>query len=251
LKAIGGINPTDLNLIVFDLEDHIPSLPPQLAFQIQVVVSDKNICRTVIDKGALTCVMSLACWKAIGSPPLNESQNTLKAFNDSGFNPYGVLPSLPITLEGKMVQVEVEVFDAPLDYNLLLGHSWIDSMRAIVSTFFHVVRFPHQGKVVTIDQLAFFNFDTRIGNVPFIVKTPSGYENVCVGLLKDSSLMGTLPIPPPNVPRPSVASINMISTVPHELPMSHDPWIVLDPGDHLRFDDEMSLTPIESAYQAI
>jgi hypothetical protein len=29
-----------------------------------------------------------------------------------------------------MVQVEVEVFDAPLDYNLLLGHSWIDSMRA-------------------------------------------------------------------------------------------------------------------------
>jgi hypothetical protein len=59
--------------------------------------------------------MSLTCWKAIGSPPLNESQNTLKAFNGFGFKPYGVLPSLPITLEGKMVQVEVEVFDAPLD----------------------------------------------------------------------------------------------------------------------------------------
>jgi hypothetical protein len=44
LKAIGGIDPTDTNLIVFDLEDHIPRLPPQLAFQIQVVVSDKNIC---------------------------------------------------------------------------------------------------------------------------------------------------------------------------------------------------------------
>jgi hypothetical protein len=61
LKDIGGIDPTDTNLIVFDLEDHIPGLPAQLAFQIQVVVSDKNICRTVIDKGALTCVMSLAC----------------------------------------------------------------------------------------------------------------------------------------------------------------------------------------------
>jgi hypothetical protein len=101
LKDIGGIDPTDTNLIVFDLEDHIPRLPPQLAFQIQVVVSDKNICRTVIDKGASTCVMSFACWKAIGSPPLNESQNTLKSFNGSGFNPYGVLPSLPVTLEGK------------------------------------------------------------------------------------------------------------------------------------------------------
>jgi hypothetical protein len=82
------------------------------------------------------CVMSVACWKSIGSPPLNESQNTLKAFNGSGFKPYGVLPSLPITLEGKMNQVEVEFFDAPLDYNLLLGRSWIDSMIAVVSIIF-------------------------------------------------------------------------------------------------------------------
>jgi hypothetical protein len=165
LKAIGGIDPTDMNLIVFDLEDHIPRLPPQLAFHIQVVVTDKNIFRTVIDEGASTCVMSLACWKAIDSPPLNESQNTLKAFNGSGFKPYNVLPSFPVTLEGKTVQVEVEVFYAPLDYNLLLGHSWIDSMRVVVSTLFRVVRFPHQGKVVMVDQLAFFNSDTRTGNV--------------------------------------------------------------------------------------
>jgi hypothetical protein len=69
------------------------------------------------------CVMSFACWKAIGSPPLTKSQNTLKAFNGFGFNPYNVLPSFPITLEGKTVQVEVEVFDATLDYNILLGRS--------------------------------------------------------------------------------------------------------------------------------
>jgi hypothetical protein len=195
--------------------------------------------------------MSFACWKAIGSPPLNESQNTLKAFNGSGFKSYGVLPSLSVTLEGKTVQVEVEIFDAPLDYNLLLGRSWIDSMCVVVSTLFHVVRFPHQGKVVTVDQLAFFNSDTHTGNVPFIAKTPLGYENVGVGLLKDSSLMGTFPIPPPNVPCPSVASINMISTVPHELPVSSDPWIVPDQGDHTRFSDVMPLSPVESAYHAI
>jgi hypothetical protein len=160
LKAIGGIDPTDTNLIIFDLEDHIPRLPPQLAFQIQVVVENKNICRTVIDEGASTCVMSITCWKAIGSPALTESHNTLKAFNGTGFKPYGVLPSLSITLEGKSVNVEVEVFDAPLDYNLLLGRSWIDSMHAVVSTLFCVLRFPHQGKVITVDQLAFFNSDS-------------------------------------------------------------------------------------------
>jgi hypothetical protein len=195
--------------------------------------------------------MSFAYWKAIGSPPLNESQNTLKAFNGSGFKPYGVLPSFPVTLAGKTVQVEVEVFDAPLDYNLLLGRSWIDSMRAVVSTLFCVVRFPHQEKVVTVDQLAFFNSDTRTGNVTFIAKIPPGYENVGVGLLKDSSLMGTFPIPPPDVPHPSVASINMISTVPHDLPVSSNPWIVPDPEDHPRFGDVMPFSPVESAYQAI
>jgi hypothetical protein len=252
LKAIGGIDPTDTNLIVFNLEDHIPRLPPQLAFQIQVAVADKSICRTVIDEGASTCVMSFTCWKAIGSPALNESQNTLRAFNDSGFKPYGVLPSLPVTLEGKTVQVEVEGFDTPLDYNLLLGRSWVDSMHAVVSTLFCVVRFPHQGKVVTVDQLAFFNADTHVGNVPFIAKTPLGYENVGVGLLKDSSLMGTFPIPPPpDIPHPFIASVNMISAVPHELPVSVDPWIVPDPGDHVRFGDIMPLSSVESAYQAI
>jgi hypothetical protein len=143
LKAIGGIDPTGTNLIIFDLEYYIPRLPPQLSFQIQVVVQNKNICRTVINQGASTCVMSVICWKAIGSPTLTESHNKLKAFNGTGFKPYDVLPSLSITLEGKLVNVEVEVFDAPFDYNLLLGRSWIDFMRAVVSTIFRVLCFPH------------------------------------------------------------------------------------------------------------
>jgi hypothetical protein len=151
-------------------------------------------------------------------------------------------------LEGKMVQVEVEVFDAPLDYNILLGHSWIDSMRAVVSTLFHVVCFLHQGKVITVDQLAFFNSDTHTGNIPFIAKTPLGYENVSVGLLKESSLMGTFPIPLPDVPHSSIASINMISTSIHGTPASQDPWMVPDPGNHLHYSDEMSLSLVESAY---
>jgi hypothetical protein len=210
LKDIGGIDPTDTNLIIFYLEDHIPRLPPQLAFQIQVIVENKKICQTVMDEGASTYVMFITCWKSIGSSALTKSHNTLKSFNGTRFKPNGVLYSLSITLEGKAVNVEVEVFDAPLDYNLLLGCSWIDSMCAVVSTLFHVICFPHQGNVVIVDQLAFFNSDSRTSNAPFIVKTPPGYENGDVGLLKDSSLMGTFPIPPPDIPTPFFASINMI-----------------------------------------
>jgi hypothetical protein len=44
LKGIGGINLTNTNLIIFDLEDHIPRLPHQLVFQIKVIVENKNIC---------------------------------------------------------------------------------------------------------------------------------------------------------------------------------------------------------------
>jgi len=124
-------------------------------------------------------------------------------------------------------------------------------MRAVVSTLFCVVRFPHQGKVITVDQLAFFNSDTCTSNIHFIVKTPPGYENVGVGLLKDSSLMGTFPIPPPDVPHLFVASINRISTYVRETPASYDPWIVPNPGDHLCYGNQMLLSPIKSAYQAI
>jgi hypothetical protein len=66
--------------------------------------------------------MSITCWKSIGSPKLTKSHNTLKDFNGTWFKSYGVLPSLSIMLEGKVVNVEVEVFYAPLDYNLILGH---------------------------------------------------------------------------------------------------------------------------------
>jgi hypothetical protein len=72
-----------------------------------------------------------------------------------------------------------------------------------------------------------------------------------VGILKDSTLMGTFPIPPPDIPPPFVASINMISTSIHETPASHDPWIVVDPNDYLLYGKQIPLSPVESAYQAI
>jgi hypothetical protein len=181
--------------------------------------------------------MSITCWKYIGSSALTESHNTLKYFNGTRFKPYGVLPTLSIVLEGKMVTVEVEVFDAPLNYNLLLGCSWIDSMRSFFSTLFCVIRFPNQGKFVIVDQLEFFSSDSRTRNIPFIEKTPPGYENVNVGILKDSSLMGTFPIPPTNVPPPFVAFINMILTSVGEIPESYDPWIVSRLEECLHYGD--------------
>ena len=45
-------------------------------------------------------------------------------------------PSLKVYLGGKTIAIEVEVVDAPLDYNLLLGRNWMYSMQAIASSIF-------------------------------------------------------------------------------------------------------------------
>ena len=73
------------------------------------------------------------------------------------FRPHDILPSLKVRLGGKTVAIEVEVVDAPLDYNLLLGRNWMYSMQVIASYLFHVVCFPFNGKIVTIDQMTFKN----------------------------------------------------------------------------------------------
>ena len=58
--------------------------------------------------------MSVACWKAIGSLTPSQSPTTLEAFDGRESCPYGILQRLPISLEGKTVEVEVEVVDANL-----------------------------------------------------------------------------------------------------------------------------------------
>jgi hypothetical protein len=67
----------------------------------------------------------------------------LTAFDDHSFLPHGILPAFSVQLGGKTVEVEVEVVDAPLDYNLLLGHKWTYAMVTVVSSIFYTLFFPH------------------------------------------------------------------------------------------------------------
>lgn len=102
--------------------------------------------------------------------------------------------------------IEVEVLDAPLDYNLLLGRSWTYAMHAVVATVFRLLLFPHKGRIVTIDQLSFSRPDPSSGAsmVPIIDNPQPGTVNVGVGLCP--SLMGTFDYPPPS------SDVKLIST---------------------------------------
>jgi hypothetical protein len=124
LTALGSTETCNLGTIMLYTTDLKPRLSYHVAFQIVVSYPTKfftwNIFRTVVDEGALTCIMSLACWKAIGQPFLSPSPTLLTAFDSHLFRPHDIVPSFPVQLGGKTVCVEVEVVDAPLNYSLLL-----------------------------------------------------------------------------------------------------------------------------------
>jgi hypothetical protein len=89
------------------------------------------------------------------------------------------------------VCIEVEVVDASLDYNLLLGRSWTYAMQVVVVTVFRVLLFPQEGRIKTIDQLSFSRLDPSSGvsTVPMIDNPQPDIINIGFGLCPP--LMGT------------------------------------------------------------
>jgi hypothetical protein len=155
LSTLGSVETCNLETIMLDTTELKPRLPYHVAFWIVMAHPTKsftrNIFRTVVDEGTSTCVMSLACWKAIDQPILSMSPTLLTAFDDHSFRPHGFIPSFPVQLGGKIVCVKFEVVNVPLEYNLLLGRSWTYAMRAVVGTVFWVLLFPHESRIITID----------------------------------------------------------------------------------------------------
>jgi len=121
-------------------------------------------------------------------------------------------------------------------------------MTAVVSSVFRVIKFPHNGKIVTIDQLAYFSSDpTSSQTIQHVGKMTIPYKDVGVGLVKDAGLLGTFPFPPINASS-SFSTIHMITsdTIAYD-----DPWIIPSKSEIDSFGDAMPLSPYEIAYQAV
>ena len=73
----------------------------------------------------------------------------------------GVLENKPKPTTDKdgmdMVLIDMEVVNSQLDYNLLLGCSYMYAMRVVASTIFQLLMFPHDGNIMTIDQLTYYD----------------------------------------------------------------------------------------------
>ena len=70
----------------------------------------------------------------------------------------------------------------PIDFNFLVGHSWIHMMIALVSLESQIIWFPHWGKTVMIDQLDYCMLEIVIQlNVPCINDALKEVQYIRVG----------------------------------------------------------------------
>ena len=100
--------------------------------------------------------MSTLVWQKLGSPILQPSTTTLWAYDNH-----------------PTVLIDIEVVNNQLDYNLLLGRSYMYTMRAVASTIFHLMMFPHEGNIMTVDQLTYHDPRglTTLSNVIHMINT--------------------------------------------------------------------------------
>ena len=88
------------------------------------------------------------------------------------------MPTLLVELGGETVSIQVELVDALLDYNLLLGRNRFYTMTVVALTIFRTLQFPHLGKIVTTDQLDFCSPDVTnptANNIPMLGQSPPPY----------------------------------------------------------------------------
>jgi hypothetical protein len=221
LSAMGAVDPADTRLITFDLDNCEPHLPAAVAIQIPVKIRNITVHRCIIDKGASTCIMSKFVWQKLGSPELLPSAITLRAYDRRSTSPEGIFQNVPIELGGKTVLIDIKVIEAPLEYNILLGCTYMYAMKAVASSIFRTVMFPHNGNIVTIDQVTHYepNPSTSLDNILPLIHTNQDvrpFIEMGPGMFKDPSLLGTYHGAPPLLPPHQVCGVSSQNTLTEE-----------------------------------
>ena len=134
--------------------------------------------------------------------------------------------------------IDIEVVNAQLAYKLLLGRSYMYVMRAVTSTVFHLMMFPHEGKIVTVDQLTYHDpqgLTTPTNVIPTITtiepqgvtiqanvvsaintmveNTPaSPLLNVGLGLFVDTTMMAPFSLVSPPLTQNEIPDLCMVSS---------------------------------------
>jgi hypothetical protein len=133
---------------------------------------------------------------------MEKTRLTLRDYDSHPSSSEGIFQNIPIELGGKTILIYIEFIGAPLDYNILFICSYMYAMKAITSSVFRTMMFPHNGKIVTIDQLTHYkpNHSANIDNIlPFVHTISDAFSVIDMGprIFKDPSLLGEYHVAPP------------------------------------------------------
>jgi hypothetical protein len=110
-------------------------------------------------------------WQKLGSLELIPFSITLRDYDRRPYSPEGLFQNVPVELRGKTILIDIEVIDAPLDYNILFGCSYMYAMKDVASSVFRMMMFPHNRKIITIDQFSHYepNHSSNIDKILHLV----------------------------------------------------------------------------------
>ena len=109
LSTLGVNDDNYSSVIKFETAGLHPHFPYYVSLLIHVECLNMTVKCTVIDEGTAASVMSLSCWKGLGSPEFSKSTTMLTMLDGRSFQLHGILPSLKVRLGGKTIVIEVEV----------------------------------------------------------------------------------------------------------------------------------------------
>jgi len=101
--------------------------------------------------------MAANVWKQLGSPDLSSSNITLSAWDNHPLQHLILYENFPISVASRKVMIDIKFIDAPLDYNLFLGQCYMYAISPTTSPIFHKMFFLHNGKIITINQLIYYD----------------------------------------------------------------------------------------------
>ena len=96
MSALGVADGSSPSVIKFETHGVEPRFPYYVSILVHVECLNNTIKCTMIDGVAMASMMSLSCWKGLGSPALSKSGKMLNAFDGRLFRPHDVLPSLEV-----------------------------------------------------------------------------------------------------------------------------------------------------------
>jgi hypothetical protein len=147
-----------------------------------------------------TWVMLTKIWKDLGYPALIPSTISLRYYYGCPSQLQGLYQNVPISLVGKKTIIDVKVVDAQLDYNILLGRSFVYAMKVVTSSLFRIMMFPHNENIITIDQLTYHEPREK-GPPNNIISHLENHTSPNLetdpGMIKNSTLLGAYHRDPP------------------------------------------------------